>query len=262
MYADRQAFLLANWGFTCTCVQCSISKSKRDASDKRLARYQFIRDRYIGHENAENWEILGFQDCWTQIREGIRLLESEQRYNEVADCWESLFHMSVGWGELTKALDAGKGWIAELARTGEFLEGDELMCVKDPENLDEWYRFVNVAEAEVSVPSYMRRWLMSSLCPNQKAMVKTISNLTGLPPKGVVNIESMRCVSLERDPNLLYLLVNLVLVLQVAVVPPLVLPLVLHLVSLLCVNLPFRISPMHPTWHGNPAHFTTGNPTL
>jgi hypothetical protein len=155
LYADRQAFLLANWGFTCSCVQCYTSKTKREASDKRLARYQVIRDRYIGHENAENWEILGFQDCWTKMKEGIRLLESEERFNEVADCWESLFHMSVGWGDHTKALDAGQGWIAELARTGEFLEGDELKCVKDPENLEEWCRLKSVAEVEVSSPSYI-----------------------------------------------------------------------------------------------------------
>jgi hypothetical protein len=131
-----------------------MSKAKREASDKRLARYQVIRERYIGDDNAESWEILGVKECWTNMKEGIRLLENEERYNEVADCWESLFHLSVGWGERAKALEAGKGWIAELARTGEFLEGAELECVKDPENLEEWCRFIRVAETEVSIPSY------------------------------------------------------------------------------------------------------------
>ena len=120
-----------------------------------MARYQVIRERYIGDDNAENCEILGFQECWTKIKEGIRILKSEERHNEIADCWESLFHLSVGWGEHDKALDAGKGWIAELARTGEFLDGDELNCLKDPESLEEWCRFIKVAEVEVSVPVYM-----------------------------------------------------------------------------------------------------------
>jgi len=62
-------------------------------------------------------------------------------------------------------------------------------------------------------------------------MVKTISNLTGHLPKGVAYLESMRSASLERDLILLYLLVNLVLVLLLA------LPLVLHLA---------RVAPMHP----------------
>jgi len=119
-----------------------------------LARYRVIRERYIGHDNAENWEILGFQECWTEIKEGIRILKSEERGHEIADCWESLFHLSVGWGEHAKALDAGKGWIAELARTGEFLEGDELTCLKDPETLEEWGRFIKLAEVEVNIPPY------------------------------------------------------------------------------------------------------------
>jgi hypothetical protein len=119
-----------------------------------LARYRVIRERYIGEDNAENWEILGFKECWTKMKEGIRLLEGAERYNEVADCWESLFHLAVGWGEHAKALDAGKGWIAELARTGEFLEGAELECVKDPEMLEDWCRFIRVAEIEVNIPSY------------------------------------------------------------------------------------------------------------
>ena len=80
---------------------------------------------------------------------------------------------------------------------------------------------------------------MTSSRPNPTATVKTISSRTGLLPKGVARLESMRSGSLERGPILLYLLVDPILVLLLA------LPLVLHLVSFLC-QLPYRISPMHP----------------
>ena len=155
LYAERQAFLLANWGFTCNCRQCFTSKSKREASNKQLKRYQVIRERYIGDDNAENWEILGFQECWARIEEGIRLLTREERYNEVADCWESLFHLAVGYGEHAKALDAGRGWIAELARTGDILEEVELRCLRDPEILEDWGRFIKAVDNEVSTPLHM-----------------------------------------------------------------------------------------------------------
>lgn len=74
---------------------------------------------------------------------------------------------------------------------------------------------------------------MTSSRLNPKAMVKTISNLTGLHPKGVAHLESMRSASLERGLIPPCLLVNLVLVLLLA------LPLVLHLVSFAMSIYPF-----------------------
>lgn len=51
---------------------------------------------------------------------------------------------------------------------------------------------------------------MSSLRPNQRAMVKTISSRIGPPPKRVGCPESMLSGDLEQGLTLLYLLVNLV----------------------------------------------------
>ena len=96
---------------------------------------------------------------------------------------------------------------------------------------------------------------MTSSRLNPKAMVKTISNLTGLHPKGVAHLESMRSASLERGLIPPCLLVILVLVLLLA------LPLILHLVSFLCQFTLSDLSDASP-WHGNPAHLTTGHPTL
>jgi len=76
---------------------------------------------------------------------------------------------------------------------------------------------------------------MSSLRPNQTAMVKTISSLIGPPPEGVACAESMLSGDLEQGLTLLYLLVNLLSA------PPLV----LRPVSLLDVTLS-RLYPMHP----------------
>lgn len=120
-----------------------------------MKRYRVIRDRYIGNDNSENWAILGFQECWIKIKEGLRLIEREERYREVADCWESLFHLSVGWGEHAKALEAGKEWMSELARTGDMLKGAEFECTKNPETVDGWCKFLEIAEIEVSLSSHL-----------------------------------------------------------------------------------------------------------
>jgi len=71
---------------------------------------------------------------------------------------------------------------------------------------------------------------MSSLRPNQRAMVKTISSLIGPPPKEVAYPESMLSGDLEQGLTLLYLLLNLVSA-----------PL-LHLVSLPSYQLNYPVS--------------------
>ena len=171
LYADRQAFLWSNWGFHCSCNQCYQSKIKRIASDNRLKRYRVIRERYVGHDNTENWEILGLQECWTKLMEAIRLVEREERYSEVAECWESLFHLAVGWGEHERAMEAGKGWVKELGRAGEQLDGPDMDCVTNPEITDGWCRFIEKEEIVVSrhsLPALMPALprLMNSLSVN------------------------------------------------------------------------------------------------
>ena len=118
--------------------------------------------------------------------EGIRLVEREERYSEVAECWESLFHLAVGWGEHERAMEAGKGWVKELGRTGERLDGPDMDCVKHPEITDGWCRFIEREEIVVSprslpalTPALSR--LMESLQVNLKVTVKMISSHTGVP---------------------------------------------------------------------------------
>jgi hypothetical protein len=179
LFAERQAFLYDNWGFRCSCRACSkLGRMETMMRDQPLRQYRVIRDRHVGHDNAENWQILGFMECWAKLQEGRRLVEKTQRYDEMASCWESLFHLAVGWGEQKKAIEAGLGWVDELARRGEFLEAEELQCTRNPETVEGWGKFIEVADVEVS-PS-LRQGLMRSLRPSPKATVKTISNPIGL----------------------------------------------------------------------------------
>jgi hypothetical protein len=197
LYDPRQSFLLENWGFNCRCERCPTSRTKSMASDKCLARYRVIRERYIGHDNSENWEILGFPECWAKMKEGIRLMEVEERYGEVAQCWESLFRLAVGWGEHAKALEAGKGWVNELVQRGQSLDDAEMRCLRDPETVAEWCRFTEVAEIEVR--HRWRRNLMNSSRRIPRAMERTISNRTGLPPKGAAFPGKALFAGFERD---------------------------------------------------------------
>jgi hypothetical protein len=140
LFDERQALLQEYWGFK--CGQCSLPKPLRLASDDRLRRYRLIRDRYIGDDNAENWQIFGFRDCWGNIQQAIDLLEKEERWTEIADCWESLFHVAVGWSERSEAIEAGRSWAAELAKTRDHLSDFERQCIEKPEDLEDWRRYI------------------------------------------------------------------------------------------------------------------------
>lgn len=156
LFNERQEILYQYWGFRCRCEQCLLPKSLQLASDVHLRRYRLIRDRYIGNDNAENWQVFGFRDCWSKIKQAIGLLEKEERWTEIADCWESLFHVAVGWGERSEAIEAGRCWAAELAKTGDHMSDTERECIEKPEDLEHWCSLIGPEEIEVSTESSLR----------------------------------------------------------------------------------------------------------
>jgi hypothetical protein len=129
-----------------------------------LNRYREIEEEFIGIENSENWELWGFETCWKKIKESISLLKVEERYEGVAECWESLFHMSVMWGKSDRAIEAGRRWSEELAKTGNLLSSIILDQIEHPEELANWGEFVALNKVEVSLEVFLNRAIVIIVC--------------------------------------------------------------------------------------------------
>jgi hypothetical protein len=164
LFASRQKFLFNQWGFVCRCKHCRLDIWQRKASDERLNRYRKIEEVFIGIENSENWELWGFENCWKKIKEGISLLKVEERYVGIAECWESLFHMSVMWGKSDEAFEAGRRWAKELSKTNDQLSPTILDQIEHPENLARWGEFVALDRIEVSLEVFLNRAIVIIVC--------------------------------------------------------------------------------------------------
>ncbi|KAK5652639.1 hypothetical protein OQA88_10232 [Cercophora sp. LCS_1] len=98
-YAQRQARLLASFGFRCACSRCSTSRTERKESDARRKRLKELEDE-IGDGVGIVVTPLA---CLRKVREMVRLLEVEGMVGLIPRAYYDAFQVVIANGDQARA---------------------------------------------------------------------------------------------------------------------------------------------------------------
>lgn len=78
----------------------------------------------------------------------MELLVMENLVSEIAECWLSRYEVSVRWGKVAKAYEAGRQYLKEVVKVGDHASEDVVRSVRRFDLRPDWKAF-EVHEPEV-----------------------------------------------------------------------------------------------------------------